>query len=322
MPTEAGRQTTDLSHIFNVITDPRRSDGVRHDLHEILMTALLTVMSEGETCADTVEFAEIKKKFLLGFMDMKHGAPSCDAFSDLFNSLNPVELGVVLSRLSQSRTKRLAVEYGDGVIAVDGKTLRRSFADASKRQPLHLMHAFASDTRLALAQTAVDGKSSEITAIPALLKLLDIRGRTAAADAMHAQRTISEAVKDGRGEYILALKGNQGNPHKDVKRYMEAPGNIENIQFSETHKEKGHGRIETRRAAVCHDVDWLKDHEQPGLAAVGPVSSTREIKGKRSPGTRYFIMSGKPDPERFLKGVRECLVGSEQSALVSRCHDE
>ncbi len=296
---------TDLSHIFNGITDPRRSNAVRHDLHEMLMIALLTVISGGETCTDTVEYAEIKKKFLLEFMDLKHGTPSCDAFSDLFNSLNPVELGVVLSRLAQSWAEGLAAAYGDGVIAVDGKTLRRSFADASKRHPLHLVHAFASDTRLVLAQTAVDGKSNEITAIPALLKFLDIRGRTVTADAMHAQRTISEAVKDGGGEYILALKGNQGNLHKDVKRYMENPDNIENIQFSEMHKEKGHGRIETRRAAVCHDIDWLEKCLWPGLAAVGSVSSTREIKGKRSAETRYLIMSGKRDPERFLKGVRE-----------------
>ncbi len=115
------------------------------------------------------------------------------------------------------------------------------------------MHAFASETRLVLAQTAVDGKSNEIPALP---KLLDIRGRTAAADTMYAQRAISEAVKGGGGEYILALKGNL---HKDMKRYIEDPDNIEKIQFSETHKEKGHGRIETRRAAVCHDVGWLKE---------------------------------------------------------------
>ncbi len=134
-------------------------------------------------------------------MDLKHGTPSCDAFSDLSNSLNPVELGVVLPRLAQSRAEGPVVECGDGVIAVDGKTLRRSFADASKRHPPHPACAFASDTRLALAQTAVDGKSNEIKAIPALLKFLDIRGRTAAAGAVHAQLTISEAVKDGGGEF-------------------------------------------------------------------------------------------------------------------------
>ncbi len=158
---------TDLSHIFNVITDPRRSNAVRHNLHEMPMIALLTVMSGGETCTDTVEFAEIKKKFLLEFMDLKHGTPSHDVFPDLFNSLNPVELGVVLSRLAQSWAEGLGVEYGDGVIAVDSKTLRWSFADAAKRQPLHPARAFASETRLALAQTAVDGKSNEITVIPA-----------------------------------------------------------------------------------------------------------------------------------------------------------
>ncbi len=99
---------------------------------------------------------KIKKKFLLEFMELKHGTPSCDAFSDLFNSINPLELGIVPARLSRSCAEGLTAEYGDSVIAVDGKALRRSFADASKRQPPHPACAFASETRLASAQTAAD----------------------------------------------------------------------------------------------------------------------------------------------------------------------
>ncbi len=134
--TNRGRKTADLSHIFNGITDPRLSNAARHDLHEMLMTALLTVMSGGETCADTVEFGTIKKTFLFEFMDLKHGTPSCDVFSDLFNSIDPLEPGIVPARLSRSRAEGSAAECGDGVIG-GGKTLRRSFADASKQQAPH-----------------------------------------------------------------------------------------------------------------------------------------------------------------------------------------
>ncbi len=186
--TNRGRQTADLSHVFNGTTYTRRSNAIRHDLHEMLMIALLTVMSGGETCTDIVEYGKIKRKFLLEFMELKHGTPICDAFSDLFNNINPLEPGIVPARLSRGWAEGPAAEYRDGIIAVDGKTLRRQFAAASKRQPP--ARAFASETRLAPAQTAVDGKSNEITVIPALLKLLDIRGT------------------DGGGGYILALKGN------------------------------------------------------------------------------------------------------------------
>ncbi len=143
-------------------------------------------------------------------------------------------------RLSRSRAEGPAAEYQDGVIAVDGKALRRSSADASERQPPHPACAFAAGTRPAPAQTAADGKPDEITAIP-------------------------------------ALKGNQGKLHGNVKRYMENPGSIENIQFSETHKEKGHDRIETRLAAVCHDVGWL---EKTAGSLVSPLSDPSRRSGK------------------------------------------
>ena len=147
-----------------------------------------------------------------------------------------------------------------------------------KRQPLHLVHAFAAEAQLVLAQVAVDGKSKEITAITALLELLDLRGRTVTADAMHTQRATAEAVTGCGGEYILALKGNQGTLHDDVKLFFEDPETAENIRFSEVHVEKGHGRVEMRQAAICHDIDWLEDHKWPGLAAVGAVTATREVR--------------------------------------------
>ena len=140
--------------------------------------------------------------------------------------------------------------------------------------------------------------------MPALLELLDIEGGTAAAGAMHAQRAAAETVTARGGDYVLALKGSQETLHDDVRLHPADPENAEKIlRFKDLDKDRG--RIEIREAAVCHDIDMLQDlHHWPGLQAVGKVTSTREIRGKQSAETRYFLLSGKPGPERFLETVR------------------
>ena len=296
-----------FSHVFEGITDPRHSNATRHDLHEMLMIALLTVLSGGETCTDMAQFGRERKAFLRRFMTLKHGIPSHDAFSDLFNCLNPRELGRTLTRLSVDWSDRLKArlpEEVDDVIALDGKALRHSFADATDRQPLHLVHAFATGTKVVLAQARVDGKSSEITAIPALLELLDVKGRTVTLDAMHAQRETARSITDAGGSYICALKGNQKTLYEDVKLFLDDPDQASSIKVSDPDVDTGHGRIETRTASVCHDIDWLDVHDWPALAAIGSVTAQREIRGKQSMETRYFIMNRKLTPEQLLRQVR------------------
>lgn len=290
----------DFARIFDGVKDPRTSNATRHDLHEMLMTALLCVICGGQTCTDMELFGRSKEEFLRRFMRLEHGIPSHDAFSALFRILDPDCLGGALLRLAADWAGRL----GPDVIAIDGKTLRRSFEDASKRTPLHLVNAFAAGARLALGQVRVDGKSNEITAMPALLELLDIEGSTVTVDAMHTQRATAEALTARGGEYVLALKGNQETLHDDVRLHLADPENAEKmLRFKDL--DKDHGRIETREAVVCHDIDMLQDrHHWPGLQAVGKVTSTREIRGKQSAETRYFLLSGKPGPERFLETVR------------------
>ncbi len=291
----------DLKVIFEGVEDPRRSNATRHDLHEMLMIALLCALCGGEGCSDMALFGRCKESFLRRFMKLEHGIPSHDAFSDLFNALDPKGLNAALLRLAGGWAERL----GDGVVAIDGKALRRSFADATERSALHLVQAFATGAGVVLGQVRVSGKSNEITAMPALLDLLDLRGRTVTADAMHTQRATAEQVTARGGDYVLALKGNQGSLHGDVEKYMEDPQMSGNIDVSEELVEKGHGRIETRRARVCHDVDWLREtHDWPGLAAFGAVDATRETRDGTAAGTRYFIMSGTLSPERLLEAVR------------------
>ncbi|MCY3880325.1 MAG: ISAs1 family transposase, partial [Rhodobacteraceae bacterium] len=228
------------------------------------------------------------------------GIPSHDAFSALFRIIDPGGLGRVLTRLAEDWSRRL----GTDVIAIDGKTLRRSFEDASERVPLHVVSAFAAGARLTLGQVKVEGRSNEITAMPALLDLLDIRGGTVTVDAMHTLRPTAEEIIAKDGDYALALKGNQGALHDDVRYHMADPEYAEKMLcFKDV--DKDHGRIEIREAVVCHDIDMLQDrHHWPGLQAVGKVTAVRESRGRQSTDTRYFLLSEKLDPERFLKTVR------------------
>lgn len=201
--------------LFEGIEDPRTSNATRHDLHDMLMIGLLTIISGGEGCSDMAIFGREKEDFLRRFLRLEHGIPSHDSFSRLFRNLDTSGLQDVLLRLVMGWSERL----GDDVIAIDGKALRRSFADASRRSPLHLVQAFASEAKLVLGQVRVSDRSNEITALPILLDLLDIDGRTVTVDAMHTQRSTAETIVERNGHYILALKGNQGTLNEDVRLY-------------------------------------------------------------------------------------------------------
>jgi predicted transposase YbfD/YdcC len=293
----------EFSQLFEGVNDPRRSNAKRHDLHEMLMIALLSVLCGGEGCHDMSLFGRSKEKFLRRFMALNHGIPSHDAFSDLFNALDPKSFQPVMQRLLGDFAHNLG-GGSDPVIAIDGKALRRSFDKASGKSPLHLVQAFATEARLVLGQVAVDQKSNEITAIPELLALLDVKGRIITADAMHTQRATSEAVCARGGDYVLALKGNQGTLFEDAKLYLDDPELSDNFQTVQS-VDAGHGRIETRTALITTDIGWLQErHNWPGLSAIGKVTATRETGGKQTSQSRYFLLSLPLDPERFLEVTR------------------
>ena len=289
----------EFSHIFEGVEDPRKSNATRHDLHEMLMIGLLSTMCGGEGCCDMALFGRTKREFLESFMTLKHGIPSHDAFSDLFNALDPLKLQTVLMRLVEG----FADQLGD-VVAVDGKALRRSYDRAKKKSALHLVQAFATHSRLVLGQVAVDAKSNEITALPALLEMLSIKGRIVTADAMHTQKATAQAVTQAGGDYVLALKGNQRELHKDVSLFLDDPDHAQMCDAFQS-VDGDHGRIETRRALICHDVDWLKArHDWPGLKAIGKIIATREKDGKTTTQTRYYLLSTPLSAERFLAVAR------------------
>jgi predicted transposase YbfD/YdcC len=181
------------------------------------------------------------------------------------------------------------------LIAIDGKTVRRSYQKTGAKAPIHMVSAFAARQRLVLGQVKVAEKSNEITAIPQLLEMLAIEGAIVTIDAMGCQRDIAQKIIDKRADYVLALKGNQGSLCKDVELFVaeqQASGFRDSKISRDTTIDGDHGRIETRTTTVIHDVDWLQDrHGWPGLKAIVIVESSREIRGETKQETRLYITS-------------------------------
>jgi len=277
---------------FAEIVDPRQ-DNARHDLHELLLIALCTMLTGGQDCSDMALFGEIKAPFLRKFLRLRHGIPSHDTFSRVFRLLDPGPFEACFTRFMQRFAEAL-----QGVVAIDGKTLRRSFDRAAGKSPLHMLHAWSAEQRLLLGQLAVDGKSNEITAVPKLLDLLSLKGCIVTADALNCQRTIAAKVIEQGGDYVLALKGNQGTLHDDVRRFLD--DSTRPAEASHTTVDGEHGRIETRTSLVSSDIGWLQEqHAWPGLTAIGRVVRTRETSTQTSTETAYYLLSTTLPAARF-----------------------
>jgi predicted transposase YbfD/YdcC len=287
----------EFAAVFADLEDPRTGNAKRHELLEILLIGLCTVLCGGETCTDMVRFGRAKWAFLKQFLTLKHGIPSHDTFSRVFRLLDPAQFQACFLTFM-----RRFAEGCQGVVALDGKTLRRSFDRASSASPLHLVSAWAVEQRLVLAQRAVEDKSNEITAVPQLLKMLGLKGVVVTADALNCQREIAAQVIEQGGDDVLALKANQGTLFADVQLFVDDP----KTPLARAESVDGdHGRIEVRQAALSPDIAWLQEHHAwPGLRAIGKVTAARETPAKTSIETRYFLMSQALTPERFLAVVR------------------
>ena len=283
---------------FADLTDSRASNARRHDFHELLIIALCTVLCGGQTAVDMALYAETKEPFLRGFLRLKGGLPSHDTFSRLFRRLDPEQFRAIFQRFMAAFS-----EVCQGVIAIDGKVLRRSFDRASGKSPLHMVSAWGCEQRMVLGQIATDEKSNEITAVPKLLEMLSLKGSIVTADALNCQRAIAQQIVTQGGDYALALKGNQGTMHDDVTLFLNDPAR----EAGETHTtvDADHGRIETRVAEVSTDIAWLQEsHQWPGLAAIGKVVRTREINGEARSETAYYLLSTPLTAERLNAVVR------------------
>ena len=294
-------ETPPMEHFltcFADLEDPR-NDNVRHDLHDILLIALCAVLCGAEDASDMALFGRAKEEYFRQFLRLPHGIPSHDTFSRLFRLLNPAQFHACFLTFMQRFAEGL-----QGVVALDGKTLRRSFDHASAQSPLHLVSAWGTEQRLVLGQVAVDGKSNEITAVPQLLALLSLQDTIVTADAMHCQRAVATQVLAQGGNYVLALKGNPGTLHEDVRHLLDASPSLPTT--THTTLEKEHGRIETRTSVVLEEIAWVQEqHHWPGLAALGKITRTREIEQQTSTETAYYLLSTPLSAERFGQVARQ-----------------
>ncbi len=283
--------------VFEELEDPRAANA-RHDLTEVLFIALAAILCGAESCSDMADFGRSKRSLLEECLKLEHGIPSHDTFSRVFRRLDPVRFQACFVRFMERFAETLA-----GVVAIDGKTLRRSFDRAAGKSPLHMVHAWAVDQQLLLGQIAVDDKSNEITAVPKLLEMLSLRGCIVTADAMNCQRAIAAKVTERGGDYVLALKGNQGTLHDDVRTFLDDPAR--SAEAHHTTVDGEHGRIETRTSQVSTEIDWLQEqHGWPGLAAIGKIVRTREISTKITSETSYYLLSTPLSAEQFAHVAR------------------
>jgi hypothetical protein len=273
---------------FAELEDPRE-DNARHALNEILMIAFCAMLCGAEDCSGMALFGRANEAFLRQFLQLRHGIPSLATFSWVFRLLDPAHCQLCFLRFMED-----FATAAHEVIAIDGKTLRRSF-----ESPLHLVSAWASGARLVLGQVATDKKSNEITAVPKLLEMLSLKGAIVTADAVNCQRAVATQVVAQRGDYVLALKGNQGTLHADVRLYLDDPAHAAALASSDPEVEGDHGRIETRQAFVCSDI-----------AGQGPVVGVAECERMGEIDAANFI---KDHEKYYVKAIR-CTLGSRPHA--------
>lgn len=275
---------------FKGLTDPRQCGKITYPLQEILLLCLLAVLAGAETFVDIALFGERKLDLLRRFRPFKNGTPAHDHLGDILAVLDATEF----QRCFVAWVASLA-GVPEGVIAIDGKTVRRSHDRAGAKAAIHMVSAFAARQRLVLGQVKVAEKSNEIVAIPKLLDMLAIEGAVVTIDAMGCQRGIARKIVEKKADYVLALKGNQSALHDDVKLFAaeQKAAGFKDTDVSRTQTVDGdHGRIETRTVTVFHHAEWLRErHDWPGLNAVVMVESVREINDKTALETRYYITS-------------------------------
>jgi len=282
-----------LLEIFRSVEDPRSTKNRLYELDEVLFLCICAVISGAEGWSGIAQFGRAKLDWFRRYLPYENGIPNEDSLAWIIGRLNVKAFEACFIEWVNGVVK----QPGGEIIAVDGKTARRSHHRKSGKSPLHVVSAWACQQRLSLGQVATDEKSNEITAIPALLKLLDIKGALITIDAMGCQTAIAEQIIQQKGDYVLALKGNQGQLHEAVVDYFDAAQAAGFTQPGMQHKETvdcGHGRIETRTHYLTTDLRTLPKVEAwKGLASIGLVIAKREIKATRKTSVerRYYINS-------------------------------
>lgn len=282
---------TTISKIFQSLRDPRKTQQPPHSLLNIVTISICAVICGADNFVAIAEFGKSKKSWFESFLDMPNGVPSHDTFTDVMNRLNPQAF---TQCFTQWVTELASMK--DDVIAFDGKVMRRTFDKINGSKATWLVNAWSVANNMCFAQAKVDQKSNEITAIPKLLELLDIRDATVTIDAMGCQTAIADQIVSKGGHYVLGLKGNQGSLHEDVVLFLDTLiANPQRNACFDKHSDYfgDHGRIETRTTWFTTNVDWLIErHPQwSSIQGISVVESCREISNKVSHEKRYYITS-------------------------------
>lgn len=293
------KKVSKFVELFDGLPDQRQEWKIKHKLTDILFIAVVATIADCDGWEEIEWFAHEKEPWFRQYLELPCGIPSHDTMERVFTWLDPEAFRARFLQwvgLSDTPQKK-------GVIAIDGKTMRGS--GCRSKLPLHVVNAWFSGTGMILGQEYTQEKSNEITAIPELLDILDIAGHIVTTDAMGAQRDIAEKIIKKKGDYVLAVKGNQPGLLEDIGLFFarETEGIKTCVQ-----RNTGHGRIERRTCSVCDDIKWLDPEEKwSGLKSIGMTKNWTEDKatGKACEETRYYISSLPADAERFAYAVRQ-----------------
>ena len=301
--TQAFDQVVEFLESFEALEDHRQRGKVLYPLDEILLLVLLGVLAGCESWVEIAKFGEKKLDLLRRFRPYLDGTLSHDQLGDIFAALDAAQFQSCFIAWVGKLTGLCA-----DLIAIDGKTLRRSYQEGGAKAPIHMISAWSAGQSLVLGQARIADKSNEITAIPQLLDLLTIKGSTITIDAMGCQREIAAKIIEKEADYVLALKGNQGTLREDVELFfIEQKARKYRDCSVDRHEtiEKSHGRIETRIVTAVGDLGWLQErHQWPGLAGIVMVESRREIGARTEREFRFYVTSLGPDAERLGEAIR------------------
>lgn len=284
---------------FNDIEDPRIGKNKMYSANEILFVTICAIICGAESWRDTVDFGILKLEFLKLYLPFANGIPSKNTFCRFFAALKPESFKTCFV----SWVKSLQILDKD-VIAIDGKCVRRSFDKANEKSAIHMVSAFAAKSRLVLGQQKVDDKSNEITAIPKLLSLLDLRESIVTIDAMGTQKEIAKQIIEGGGDYILALKGNHSTLHDEVTEFLQDNNNLKYCKIIEE-SDCGHGRVESRKCQATEEIGWLGKLKFPGMKSIFCIESQRVIRETETIERRYYISSLPSEPIKLNTATRD-----------------
>ena len=303
-----------ILHHFAALEDPRVARTRQHHLIDLVAIALCGVVCGANNWSAVVLWGQANRAWLATFLELPNGIPSHDTFGRVFALLDPEQFAACFTGWMAAVCQRLGVRQ----VAIDGKALRRSHDRGKGRAALHLVSAWAVENGLTLGQVACAEKSNEITAIPELLRLLDVSGALVTIDAMGCQKDIAVAVRAAGADYLLAVKENQPHLHEDVERIMTRARDTDfaGVKYSYAEESsRGHGREEERYCWVFEDLSEIRDRELwADLRRVVVVVSTRTVGDKSSSETRYYISSRAADAAELAPAVRR------HWSIENECH--